>query len=100
MSTELLQMKCVPCRGGEPTLTGAEILGLRPEVPAWSVLEREGIERLERTFSFKNFSEALSFTNKVGGNRGGRWASPSTVDGVGQGHRYVVDSQDKRSAQE
>jgi len=66
MSTELLQMKCVPCRGGEPTLTDAEILRLRPEVPAWSVLEREGIERLERTFSFKDFSEALSFTNKVG----------------------------------
>jgi 4a-hydroxytetrahydrobiopterin dehydratase len=29
-------------------------------------VEREGIKRLERTFKFKNFVQALAFTNKVG----------------------------------
>ncbi len=39
---------------------------LRREVPAWAVVEREGVPRLERTFSFRNFAEALRFTNRVG----------------------------------
>ncbi len=59
-------MKCVACRGGEPTLTDAEIAELHLEVPLWLVIERDGIKRIERTFKFKNFIEALAFTNKVG----------------------------------
>ncbi len=39
---------------------------LRREVPAWAVVEREGVPRLERTFPFRNFAEALRFTNRVG----------------------------------
>jgi 4a-hydroxytetrahydrobiopterin dehydratase len=62
----LAQMKCVPCKGGEPTLTESEIEGLHPEIPLWSVVERDGIKRLERSFKFKDFAEALAFTNKVG----------------------------------
>jgi 4a-hydroxytetrahydrobiopterin dehydratase len=30
------------------------------------VIEREGIERLERAFKFENSGEALAFTNKAG----------------------------------
>lgn len=63
---QLVQMKCVACRGGEPTLTDAEIVELRPQVPSWPVIEKEGIKRIERTFKSKNFSEALVFINKVG----------------------------------
>ncbi len=63
---ELVQMKCAACRGGEPTLTDAEITELNPQVPQWSVVEREGIKRLERVFKFENFAKALTFTNKVG----------------------------------
>ena len=64
---ELTQMKCVPCKGGEPTLTDAEIADLTPNVPDWSVVERaDGIKRLQRTFKFKNFAEALAFTDSVG----------------------------------
>ncbi|HEY6583160.1 MAG TPA: 4a-hydroxytetrahydrobiopterin dehydratase [Rubrobacter sp.] len=29
-------------------------------------MEREGIKRLERVFGFRNFAEALAFTNTVG----------------------------------
>jgi 4a-hydroxytetrahydrobiopterin dehydratase len=31
------------------------------------VYEKDGIKRLERTFKFKNFVQALEFTNQVGG---------------------------------
>lgn len=63
---ELDQMKCVPCQGGMPSLSDGEIARLRKEVPLWSVVEKEGIKRLERSFKFKDFAEALAFTNKVG----------------------------------
>jgi 4a-hydroxytetrahydrobiopterin dehydratase len=39
---------------------------LRREVPEWAVVERDGVLRLERTFRFPDFAEALRFTNRVG----------------------------------
>ena len=62
----LMQMKCVACRKGEPTVTDAEIAEFHPQVPAWQIVERDGIKRLERVFKFDNFAQALAFTNKVG----------------------------------
>jgi 4a-hydroxytetrahydrobiopterin dehydratase len=66
MAARLAQLKCTACRGDEPTLTEAEILELQPDVPDWEVVERDGIKRLEKTFKFKNFVQALDFTNRVG----------------------------------
>jgi len=63
---DLVQMKCVACRRDAPTVTSEEILEFRPQVPQWEIKERSGIKRLERAYEFKNFSDALSFTNKVG----------------------------------
>jgi 4a-hydroxytetrahydrobiopterin dehydratase len=66
---ELDKMKCVPCQGGVPTLTDSEIAQLHPQVPLWTVVERPKkgrIRLLERSFNFEDFSEALTFTNKVG----------------------------------
>ncbi len=63
---ELAQQKCVPCRGGEPPLTDAQIAGMAPQVPQWQVVERDGIKRLQRVFTFKDFAQALEFTNRVG----------------------------------
>ncbi len=63
---DLVQMKCVACRRDAPTVTDEEILEFQPQVPQWELAEREGIKRLERAYEFKNFSDALSFTNKVG----------------------------------
>lgn len=59
-------MKCVACRGGEPTLTDAEISELQPQVPDWQMKEVNGEKRIERIFKFKNFAQALEFTNKIG----------------------------------
>jgi 4a-hydroxytetrahydrobiopterin dehydratase len=61
------QMKCVPCRKGEPTVTDAQLAQLSEQVPQWSIIGKEDrIKRLERSFKFKDFAEALAFTNKVG----------------------------------
>jgi 4a-hydroxytetrahydrobiopterin dehydratase len=37
-----------------------------PKLPEWQVVERDGLKRLERVFRFKNFVNALAFTNRVG----------------------------------
>jgi 4a-hydroxytetrahydrobiopterin dehydratase len=63
---ELKHLKCVPCRGGEPPLAEDKIQELISQVPEWEVIEVEGIKRLQRTFKFKNFVQALGFTNRVG----------------------------------
>jgi 4a-hydroxytetrahydrobiopterin dehydratase len=64
--TNLSQQKCVACRGNEPMLSDSQIEELRPQVPDWQVKEVNGEKRLERVFKFKNFAEALAFTNKIG----------------------------------
>ena len=64
--SELSEMRCTACRGDEPTLTDAEIAQMHPQVPEWQVVQREGIKRLQRVFGFRNFAQALTFTNRVG----------------------------------
>ncbi len=64
--TTLTQEKCVACRRDAPRVTDAEIAELKPQIPDWALIERDGIKRLERTFRFPNFAEALAFTTKVG----------------------------------
>ena len=66
MPLELAQTKCVACRAGEPTVTSEEIALLQPQIVDWSIVDRNDIKRLERVFKFKDFAEALVFTNKVG----------------------------------
>ena len=62
----LSNMKCVACRGGEPKLTDEQIADFKPQVPDWQVKEVDGMKRLERIFKFKNFAEAILFTDKIG----------------------------------
>jgi 4a-hydroxytetrahydrobiopterin dehydratase len=62
----LAAAKCVSCRGDEPPLTDSEIYMLHPQIPEWQLKEVDGVKRLERVFKFKNFAQAMEFTNKVG----------------------------------
>jgi len=64
---KLTEMNCVPCRGGEPQLSQAEIEALTPQVPGWQVITVDGIARLEKRFKFKGYAPALAFTNAVAG---------------------------------
>jgi 4a-hydroxytetrahydrobiopterin dehydratase len=63
---ELREMKCVPCRGDEPPVTGEELNRYHAQIPDWEVIEVDGVKRLRRVFKFKNFAQALAFTNQVG----------------------------------
>ena len=67
MSSEpcsLAAKECKPCQGGVPALAGEELQKLHDELGNdWRVVEAH---HLEKEYSFKNFAEALEFTNKVG----------------------------------
>jgi 4a-hydroxytetrahydrobiopterin dehydratase len=62
----LTNEKCTACRRDSPLVTEAEIQELKPQLPDWALVEREGIQQLERVFTVKDFFAALSFTNRVG----------------------------------
>ena len=64
MTEKLAQKQCVPCRGGVPPLKGEKIRDLHRQLDdAWQVVDEH---HLERVFRFKNFRQALDFTNRVG----------------------------------
>ncbi|WP_110665820.1 4a-hydroxytetrahydrobiopterin dehydratase [Salinicola halophilus] len=62
----LTQRHCTPCRGDSPRLDDVAIAEFAREVPKWRIEERDGIMRLERTFGFSDFAQALAFTITVG----------------------------------
>ena len=76
---ELTSEKCVACRRGAPTVTEAEIAELKPQVPDWDLLERDGIPRLERVFHFPDFAQALAFTDRVGAVAEGEGHHPALL---------------------
>jgi 4a-hydroxytetrahydrobiopterin dehydratase len=64
MARDLASMECVPCRGGIPPLTHAEIEPYLADLGnEWEVLDDH---HLSKAYRFKNFREALDFTNRVG----------------------------------
>ena len=65
MST-LSAERCVACRPDSPRATESEIASLSRALPDWTVVERQGVPRLERVFRFPSFVAALDFTNRVG----------------------------------
>ena len=58
---DLKDKKCVPCEGGVPKLEPKEIAALIGGTPGWTVRE----EKLNKTFTFKDFFSAILFINKM-----------------------------------
>lgn len=66
MSTALAKQTCIPCSGKMPPATAAEVTAFHQQVPDWKIQQVGGIPQLKRIFRFKNFQQALDFTNAVG----------------------------------
>ena len=61
---ELAEKECVPCKGGVPPLKGKALQDLSNKLGnGWRVAQEH---HLEKEFTFKDFREALDFTNRVG----------------------------------
>jgi len=61
---ELAEQECVPCKGGVPPLKGEQLKRYAEQLSHnWNAVNEH---HLEKEFTFKNFREALAFTNQVG----------------------------------
>ena len=65
--TQLYAERCIACRRDSPSITADEVAQLQPEVLDWELLDEAGIPKLDRTFRFSDFVQALAFTNAIGG---------------------------------
>ena len=62
--SQLAERRCVPFKGGVPPLKGEELRRLARELGGgWQVVAEH---HLEKELRFKDFREALAFTNRVG----------------------------------
>ncbi len=62
----LVEEACEACRADSVTLDLPEIEKLCRQIPCWSVVKSDGGQQLVREFRFKDFSQALMFTNLIG----------------------------------
>ncbi|MBY0530085.1 MAG: 4a-hydroxytetrahydrobiopterin dehydratase [Rhabdochlamydiaceae bacterium] len=61
---DLSKKTCIPCKGGVPPLKGEALTQLYQQLgQGWKVVDEH---HLEKEYRFKNFKEALAFTNKIG----------------------------------
>jgi len=60
----LADKECVPCKGGAPPLKGQALARLAGQLGGgWKLMAEH---HLEKEYPFKNFRQALDFTNRVG----------------------------------
>ena len=60
----LSDKKCIPCKGGVPPLKGKALSELHNELEeGWELINEH---HLEKNYGFKNFLQALAFTNLIG----------------------------------
>ncbi|MBS3157732.1 4a-hydroxytetrahydrobiopterin dehydratase [Candidatus Woesearchaeota archaeon] len=62
--SSLSQKQCIPCTIGTLALKGEKLRQFQVQINSeWKIVEEH---HLEHEYKFKNFKEALKFTNKVG----------------------------------
>ena len=62
----LVDSPCEACRADAPRVSEREAQQLMPQIADWQIVYEADEARLQRTFSFRNFAEALAFTNRIG----------------------------------
>ncbi len=63
--SELAGMHCSAINANSQRLTDQEIGEYQAKLPNWEIYPKEGELRLEKVFQFKDFTQAVDFTNKV-----------------------------------
>ena len=63
---DLVNEHCVRLRKDSRKVTAAELREFLPRIPEWKIVQRKRVKQLQRVFKFKDFAQALAFTNEVG----------------------------------
>jgi 4a-hydroxytetrahydrobiopterin dehydratase len=64
--TGLSKESCEACRADAPRISDADLRTLMPKIPDWGVIVVDEVMRLTREFGFKDFEQAMAFSNRVG----------------------------------
>lgn len=62
----LAKLQCDSCSVPLPLLSDVEIAAFAAQLPLWQMADRQGMDALERVFTFDDFAGVLAFVNKVG----------------------------------
>ncbi len=95
MTEALVGKTCTPCRGGIPPLTRDEAALIHAQAPDWQLLEEA--HRIERSFRFRNFREALTFVQEIGELAEAEGHHPNISFGWGNATILLPDLQPGRS---
>jgi 4a-hydroxytetrahydrobiopterin dehydratase len=63
---KLSKESCEACRADAPAISDKDLKKLMPKIPDWGVVVVDEVMRMSREFSFKDFEQAMSFSNRVG----------------------------------
>ena len=63
--SDLVQQKCVACRADAPRVADDELPDLLKQIPDWQSITNDSVLKLNKVFNFDNYSDAISFTNKI-----------------------------------
>jgi 4a-hydroxytetrahydrobiopterin dehydratase len=98
MTETLAEKTCTPCRGGVPPLARDEALRFQSQAPDWEL--RDDDRRIERTFRFHNFREALAFVQQVGELAESEGHHPRYQFRLGSRDRFSKHQEDQGIARE
>lgn len=62
----LSKESCEACKADAPRISDADLRVLMPNIPDWGVIVVDEVMRLTREYSFKDFEQAMAFSNRVG----------------------------------
>ena len=85
-------MQCIKVTKQTPVITSKVITQYQAQLPGWKVRTKEGEQRLVKKFAFKDFKQAITFTNKIGSLANEEDHHPADPDGVGECDPGLVDA--------
>jgi 4a-hydroxytetrahydrobiopterin dehydratase len=62
---ELINQHCEACRADAPKVSDAELAELIKQIPEWSPIVTGNILQLQRIFLFRQYTQAIAFTNSI-----------------------------------
>jgi len=63
---DLSKQNCEACRADAPKISDDDLKMLMPNIPDWNIIVVDGVMQLSREFEFRNFEQAMAFSNRVG----------------------------------
>jgi len=63
----LSKENCEACKADAPSISEEDLRVLMPKIPHWGIIVVDEVMRLTREYSFKDFEQAMAFSNRVVG---------------------------------